>query len=62
MGRSLRLELAPVCRSMGQHGSPVQEGIIKIGVMSLVPAMLLACIIVLWGLRGANGPKLKGAS
>lgn len=42
---------------MGHKGSPLQEGIITIGLVSLSLAMLLTCVIVLWGLRGADEPK-----
>jgi hydroxylaminobenzene mutase len=48
--------------SLGHKGSPLQEGIIKIGILLLVPAMLLTCIIVLWGLRGVDESKSKGTS
>jgi hydroxylaminobenzene mutase len=42
---------------MGHKGSPLQEGIINFGLVSLALAMLLTCVIVLWGLRGADEPK-----
>lgn len=40
----------------GQEGTPVQEGLITFGLVSLVLAMIATCGIVLWGLRGAAGP------
>lgn len=42
---------------MGHKGSPLEEGIINFGLVSLTLAMLLTCVIVLWGLRGADEPK-----
>ena len=47
---------------LGKTGTPLQEGIVKFGAISLVPVLLLMCLIVLWGLRGADEPKLKEAS
>lgn len=42
---------------MGHRGSPLQEGIINFGLVSFAIAILLTCVIVLWGLRGADEPK-----
>jgi hydroxylaminobenzene mutase len=40
--------------AMGHRGSPLQEGIIRFGLVSLAVAMLVTCVVVLWGLRGAD--------
>jgi hypothetical protein len=50
--------LMPIA-GMGHEGSPLQEGIIKFGLVSITLAILLTCVIVLWGLRGADEPKSK---
>ena len=42
---------------MGHKGSPFQEGIINFGLVSFALAILLTCVVVLWGLRGADKPK-----
>jgi hydroxylaminobenzene mutase len=43
--------------AMGRTGTPIQEGIINFGLVSLTLAMLSTCIVVLWGLRGADQPE-----
>jgi len=40
----------------GHKGTALQEAIINFGLSSLVLAMLVTCVIVLWGLRGADEP------
>ncbi len=40
----------------GHTGTALQEAIIRCSLSSLVLAMLVTCIIVLWGLRGADEP------
>jgi hydroxylaminobenzene mutase len=40
--------------ALGHKGTPLQEAIINIGLVSLALTMLTTCIIVLWGLRGAD--------
>jgi hydroxylaminobenzene mutase len=40
----------------GFMGTPPQETIIKFGLSSFALAMLITCVIVLWGLRGTDEP------
>jgi (hydroxyamino)benzene mutase len=40
--------------ALGHKGTPLQEVVINFGLVSLSLAMLTTCIIVLWGLRGAD--------
>jgi hydroxylaminobenzene mutase len=40
----------------GHTGTGLQEAIINFSLSSLVLAMLATCVIVLWGLRGADEP------
>ena len=40
----------------GHRGTALQEAIISLGLSSLVLAILVTCVIVLWGLRGAEEP------
>ena len=42
--------------ALGHKGSPLHEAIINFGLVSLALAMLVTCVIVLWGLRGADEP------
>jgi hydroxylaminobenzene mutase len=42
--------------ALGHKGTALQEAIINLGLSSLVLAMLVTCVIVLWGLRGADEP------
>lgn len=42
--------------ALGHKGSPIQEGIINFGLVSLSLTMLIICVIILWGLRGADDP------
>jgi hydroxylaminobenzene mutase len=39
----------------GHRGTALQEAIISLGLSSLVLAILVTCVVVLWGLRGADG-------
>jgi len=41
----------------GYVGTPVQEAIINFGLVSFAIAILITCVIVLWGLRGADEQK-----
>jgi (hydroxyamino)benzene mutase len=40
--------------ALGHKGTPLQEAIINFGLVSLTLTMLMTCIILLWGLRGAD--------
>ncbi len=40
----------------GYMGTPLQETIIKFGLTSMAIAILVTCVIVLWGLRGNDDP------
>jgi (hydroxyamino)benzene mutase len=40
----------------GHKGTPLQETIINFSLSSLALAMLMTCVIVLWGLRGTDEP------
>ena len=42
--------------AVGHRGTALQEAIISFGLSSLVLAILVTCVIVLWGLRGADEP------
>jgi (hydroxyamino)benzene mutase len=42
--------------ALGHKGTALQEAIINLGLSSLVLAMLVTCVIALWGLRGADEP------
>jgi (hydroxyamino)benzene mutase len=42
--------------SLGQKGTPLQELLINVGLVSLSIAILVCCVLVLWGLRGADDP------
>jgi len=44
----------------GFQGEPWQENLVDFGLFSLTAAMLVVCIIVLWGLR--NGASRPGSS
>ena len=45
----------------GQHGTPAQEGVITVFLVSLSIAMVAVCVLLLWGLAGA-GPRSDGRS
>lgn len=40
----------------GHRGTPLQEGLISVGLVSLALAMIATSGIVLWGMRGADDP------
>ena len=40
----------------GYTGTPLQETIIKFSLTSMAIAILVTCVIVLWGLRGNDDP------
>jgi hydroxylaminobenzene mutase len=42
--------------AQGRTGTPVQELLVKFGLVSLTLAILVGCGLVLWGLRGAANP------
>ena len=47
---------------MGMRGTPLQEGLVMFGAMSLIPVLLAMSVIILWGLRGTDAPPGQGAS
>jgi len=47
--------------AQGRTGTPVQELLINFGLISLTVAILGACGLVLWGLRGADDPPPEAA-
>jgi (hydroxyamino)benzene mutase len=46
--------LTPIAAA-GHQGTPLQEAIVTVMLLSLSVAMIAGCIIVLWGLRGKIG-------
>jgi (hydroxyamino)benzene mutase len=40
--------------AFGRKGTPLQETLVSLGLVSLAVGMLATCMIVLWGLRGAD--------
>jgi hydroxylaminobenzene mutase len=47
---------------LGHQGTRLQEGIIGFGLVSLALAMIATCVIVLWGLRGADDPQYTASA
>jgi (hydroxyamino)benzene mutase len=44
------------------HGNPFQESVIKIVLYSAAPTVLVALVLILWGLRNVSAPPDEGAS
>jgi len=44
----------------GLRGTPLQEGLVTFGALSLVPVLLIMSLMILWGLRGAETPQGQG--